>query len=525
MSDDLRALLVEDSPDDAELLIRELRRGGYSPEWLRVQTRDEFRAALQRQVWDLVLSDYSLPSFSAPEAFAVLKETGLDLPFIIVSGTVGEETAVAAMREGVHDYLLKGKLTRLAAAVERELREAALRAERRKMQERLLMADRMASVGTLAAGVAHEVNNPLAVILANLEFAVNDLQQLVDDARSQIPGDAWRDWLARRIAELAKPLRDAQECSERVRHIVQDLKVFSRSGNEERAGPVDVRRVLETSLRMAGNEIRHRARLLEDYAEVPAVQASESRLGQVFLNLIVNAAHAIPQGRAENHEIRIRTGMADLKRVVVEVHDTGTGIAPEHMSRIFDAFFTTKPAGVGMGLGLAICHRIITDLGGEIAVRSELGKGSSFRVLLPIARHVDQETPTSAPLVVHSPRRGRILIVDDEPMVQSSVLRMLGRDHEVIAEARAQEALQRLLAGEEFDVILCDLMMPHMTGMDLHAELARALPRAADRIVFMTAGAFTPTAREFLGEVANPRLEKPFDARSLRSLVQSLLRE
>jgi signal transduction histidine kinase len=524
MSNDLRALLVEDSPDDAELLIRELRRGGYSPDWLRVQTRDEFRAALLKQTWDIVLSDYSLPSFNAPEAFAVLRETGLDLPFIIVSGTVGEETAVAAMREGVHDYLLKGKLTRLSAAVERELREAASRAERRRMQERLVMADRMASVGTLAAGVAHEINNPLAVVLANLDFAVHDLQLLVDDARSHATSDSWREWLARRIGELAKPLCDARQCSERVRDIVQDLKIFWHSGTEERHGPVDVRHVLETSLRMAGNEIRHRARLVEDYAEVPPVQASESRLGQVFLNLIINAAHAIPEGRAEDHEIRIRTEIADGMRVQIEVDDTGQGIASEHMARIFDPFFTTKPAGIGMGLGLAICHRIIMDLGGEIAVRSEVGKGTSVRVLVPIATQVRQEGPASAPPAIRLSRRGRILVVDDEPMVQSAVLRMLGREHEVVAVTRAQEAVDRLLAGEPFDVILCDLMMPHMTGMDLHAELTRSLPKTADRMVFMTAGAFTPSAHEFLARVANPRLEKPFDARSVRSLVHSLLR-
>src|SRR5262245_17363618 len=178
LSSDLRLLLVEDSADDAELLIRELRRGGYTPRWLRVQTRAELRAALEQQTWDLVLADYSLPRFSAPEAFAVVKETGLDLPFIIVSGTVGEETAVEAMRAGVHDYLLKDKLTRLVAAAERELREAADRAERRKMQERLFTADRMVSVGTLAAGVAHEINGPLATVMLGLEISLERLAQV-----------------------------------------------------------------------------------------------------------------------------------------------------------------------------------------------------------------------------------------------------------------------------------------------------------------------------------------------------------
>src|SRR6266540_6268753 len=158
----LRVLIVEDNPDDADLILLELRRGGYDPDARRVETGDEMRAAFAERTWDLVVSDYSLPTFSAPGALAVVKSLALDLPFIVVSGTIGEDIAVEAMRTGVHDFLLKGSLRRFVAAIERELREAAMRAERRRIQEQLLISERMASVGTLAAGVAHEINNPLA---------------------------------------------------------------------------------------------------------------------------------------------------------------------------------------------------------------------------------------------------------------------------------------------------------------------------------------------------------------------------
>jgi CheY-like chemotaxis protein len=262
---------------------------------------------------------------------------------------------------------------------------------------------------------------------------------------------------------------------------------------------------------------------VKDYREVPAVRANESRLGQVFLNLIVNAAQATPEGRAERNEIRIRIAPWDGGRVAVEVRDTGTGIDPAHLPRIFDAFFTTKPVGVGTGLGLAICHRIVTSLGGEIEVRSELGIGTTVRVLLPVAVHPELEEPVVARPSLTPVRRGRILIVDDDSAMCSAIRRTLS-GHEVVAVTLAREALERVASGEQFDVVMSDLMMPHMTGMDLHAELSHIAPEVADRMVFMTGGAFTPGAREFLDRVPNPRLDKPFEPGTLRALVQTLMR-
>ncbi len=509
----LRVLLVEDSPDDAELVVLALRQGGYQVTHERVETEPTMRAALMQRRWDIVLSDYAMPSFSAPDALAVLEAVGLDIPFIIVSGTVGEETAVAAIRSGANDYVLKGHLARLCPAIDRELRDTEMRAERRRMQEQLLIADRMASVGTLAAGVAHEINNPLAAIIANLELMSMDLTVVARELNATM-----------RLREVFEELNDARECADNLRHIISDLKIFSRSTDEEQRGPVNVTRVLDSSLRMAWNEIRHRARLVKDYGSVPPVDANESRLGQVFLNLIVNAAHAIAEGDTEHNVIRVVTSVdAASDRVVVEVRDTGVGIPPENLTRIFDPVFTTKPIGVGTGLGLSICHRIVSGFGGEIQVQSQPGTGTVFRVLLPPS---PGRAPTTyvQPEAARASRRGRLLVIDDEPTVGRVIERALSVEHDVTVSGGAHEALKLLTAGEHFDLILCDLMMPQMTGMELHAELSATAPEIVERMVFLTGGAFTPGARSFMDTVANQHIDKPFDTKHLRALVNERLK-
>jgi signal transduction histidine kinase len=508
----LRVLMVEDSADDAELIICELERGGYRVSCERVETREDLLAKLSESSWDVVLSDYSMPQFSGPDALELVKSRGLDLPFIIVSGAVGEETAVRAMRSGAHDYVLKQSLMRLVPAVERELREAALRAERKKMQDQLIMSDRLVTVGTLAAGVAHELNNPLAALIANLDALARDL------ARASSNGG-----LAGATDDLFAELRDARESASRMRHIVGDLKSFSR-GSEDVAVPVDVHRVLDSSLRMAHNEIRHRARVVKDYGRVSPVQANEARLGQVFLNLVINAAQSIVEGHPSENQIRVSTCQPSPGRVVIEIGDTGAGIAPEHLPRIFDAFFTTKPSHVGTGLGLSICHRIVSALGGELAVESELGKGSTFRVVLPRAATDAASPAEDAPSSVAASRRGRVLVIDDEPLIATAIRRTLWLEHDVIIAPAAKGALERILRGEQFDVILCDLMMPQMTGMDLYDQLVRTAPNQAERMVFLSGGTATAAVREFLDDVPNQRLEKPFDTRQLVALVNDRTR-
>ncbi len=384
--------------------------------------------------------------------------------------------------------------------------------EQKQLQARLMLADRMASLGTLAAGIAHEINNPLAFTLSNLCLLEEEVLP-----RLELP--------ANERGELYKLLSDALLGATRVRDIVRQLKLFSRTEEQVRTEPVDVHRVLETAIGMAWNELRHRARLVRDYSERLLVDADEGRLGQVFLNLIVNAAQAIGEGNVEHNELRIVTQRLDGD-VVVEVRDTGAGMSEEHLARVFEPFFTTKPVGMGTGLGLSICHGIITSFGGRMEVESALGKGSTFRVILPATASARREaTLRVAPVRSVAPRRGRLLVVDDEPMIGMAIRRTLQREHEVVTLTSAREALTRILGGERFDVILCDVMMPEMSGMELHEELTRRAPELADRMVFLTGGAFTPQAREFLARVKNQRREKPFSAQELRDLVHELLTE
>ena len=512
----LRILLVEDDENDAALVLRHLRKSGYDVHHERVDTGAAMAEALTRP-WDLVLSDFSMPTFSAPDALAVLKEQQVDIPFIIVSGTIDDEMAVDAMRAGAQDFLTKGKFARLIPAIERELREAAIRAQQRKMQEQLLITDRMASVGTLAAGVAHEINNPLAALVANLEVVALSVAALLKGGRSPEEG-------MKGLRDIEEPLRDAREAADRVRQIVKDVKIFSRVDASE-SRPIDVHRIMDSSLRIAWNEIRNRARLTKNYGKVPMVQGNESRMGQVFLNLIVNAAQAIREGNPAGNEIRITTALAagDDGRVAVEVRDTGSGMSEAVRSKIFDAFFTTKPEGVGTGLGLSICHRLISEMGGAISVESEEGKGSVFRILLPAAKG-DAVTPDAVTPAPRPARRGRVLVVDDEEMLGTVIRRMLIGEHDVMTVTSARAALELVTRGERYDVIFSDLMMPDMTGMDLHAALTRQMPQQAERIVFMSGGAFTAPVRDFLGSVPNPRINKPFDVGTLRALVYNLTR-
>lgn len=378
--------------------------------------------------------------------------------------------------------------------------------EKRQSEAQMVATDRMASIGTLAAGVAHEINNPLAAVIANLELAINDIEALA---------------LGSAATELIEELRDAREAADRVRLIVRDLKLFSRA-EEERRGPVHVRDVLESTLRMTWNEIRHRARLVKAYDDVPMVIANEARLGQVFLNLVVNAAHSIPAGRAESNEIRLSTRYEN-ERVVIEVADTGAGMPPDVVKHVFTPFFSTKVTGGGTGLGLPISLRIVEDLGGEIRVTSREGVGSTFTVLLP-ASDAPSEVPRSERRgPAKPPRRGRVLVIDDEPIVAMAVRRSLAADHDVVTLSLTEEALALLRSGQRFDVILCDVMMPNMTGIDFYRELERMAPDEAKKVVFLTGGVFALQTRQFLDGIPNQRIEKPFTPEGLRAVVSERL--
>jgi len=363
--------------------------------------------------------------------------------------------------------------------------------ERRELFARMATADRLLSMGTLAAGVAHEINNPLSYLVSSLELL----------ARDATPAQA---------ALLA----DAREAAERVSAIVRDLHQLTRPAGDTLEA-VDVVRILTSSIKMVHNELRHRARLITSYApDLPRVAASSSRLGQVFLNLLVNAAQAFGDGPADREEVRVRvTASPDRKQVFVEIEDTGVGIPAEILGRVFDPFFTTKPHGSGIGLGLAISHQIVKSIGGDISVTSTVGVGSTFRISL---RAADPTAKITAPHieVPYVPSALRVMIIDDEVQLGRAVVSLLAPEHDVVAVTRARDALAQLASDHSFDAILCDLMMPEMNGMELYEHLPA---HYRQKLVFVTGGAFTPQARAFLA--GRTFLAKPFSEVQLRSAI------
>lgn len=383
--------------------------------------------------------------------------------------------------------------------------------ERNRLQARVAFADRMAAIGTLASGIGHEINNPLTYVLLNLGLLRRDLEQLARD-----PSPA-------RIETMSNLLEDARSGAERVRKIVQGLRTFAHAPTEER-GPVDVRAAIESALRLVQNEIRLRARLVTEFVDVPAVHADEPRLVQVFVNLLINAAQAIPEGSVEANEIRVTLRASARERVLIEVRDTGRGIPVESMSRVFDPFYTTKDVGQGTGLGLSITHAIVTSLGGEIAASSVEGGGTLFRVSLPASS--DASAAIVAPPAAQwatLPSRPRVLLVDDEETLLASLVVVLEQTFDVTAVSNGRDALGLIDAGERYDVILCDVMMAVVSGRQVYERLAEVAPDQAERIVFATGGAFTASAQTFLDAVPNARIDKPFNILEVRELLGAFL--
>ena len=403
--------------------------------------------------------------------------------------------------------------------------------ELKRLQAQLGQADRLSNMGMLAAGVAHEINNPLCYILYNLESLTEDLPPLLEAVRRSrarpghpsdprdptgVTGEGGQEPDPAGPDDVLFRLREALEGTRRIREIARGLGTFSRVEKNQLVR-IDLMQVIEVAVNMAFNEIKYRARLVKDYARTPAVLVNEGRLSQVFLNLIINAAHAVTEGDVDSNEIRVRT-WAEGDEVCAEVRDTGSGIAPEQIGKLFDPFFTTKKVGDGTGLGLAISKNIVEDHGGTIQVSSEVGVGTSFVVRLPVREEEAAAPRAPSPATAAPGVRGRILIVDDEAGIRTSMARML-RAHETVQAATGAEAMAILENDQAFDLILCDMMMPHISGMDLHEWLRGRQPRLAGQLIFITGGVFTPRARDYLSGIDNLRLEKPFDVAEFKMLV------
>jgi|HubBroStandDraft_1064217.scaffolds.fasta_scaffold40286_2 signal transduction histidine kinase len=515
-------LVVEDDEDIRETLVSLLSMEGF-----RVTGCSNGHEALAGlRVFpkpDLILLDLRMPVMDGWQ-FRVAQKGDPQLAGIPAIALSADSTAQAAAIDA-EAYLRKPvDYDTLLDTIDRLLLESA----HRDLEVRLAQTDRLTSMGTLAAGVAHQINNPLAYVLLNLGYVTEEIQKLlgVDEGTAgenkNIDG---------RVREVLLALEHARDGAERIRDIVWSFKTFFRP--ERETGVIlDVTRVLDAVLAMVQNEIRHRARLVKNYApEVPEVFANEARLGQMFLNLILNAVQALPEDRAISNEIRVSVKPLAPDRIVVEIEDNGVGIPSQVHGRIFEPFFSTKPVGVGTGLGLSICHGVVAALQGTLTFESEVGRGTVFRVELPTGVRTSAATqptsPPKAPISGAAPlppaRRGRILVVDDEPIVCFSLERLLAREADVVTAPSAGQALAMIQEGARFDVLLCDLMLPGMDGPTLHEKIRALDSLQAKRMVFMTGGVFTVRAREFLDAWENKRLSKPFDVEALLALVRGEL--
>jgi len=575
--------------------------------------------------------------------------------------------------------------------------------ERNRLRAKLLLSDRMASLGTLAAGIAHEINNPLSYVSGNLEVIAETIAEVRGPPTVEMLG------------EIDAAVADARDGAERVRKIVLGLRAFTRSEHAKLV-PLELAGVLEVAIRMTSNEVRHRAQLVCEFAPTPVVLGDDGRLTQVFINLLTNAAHSIPEGRSDRNRITLRTYTSDRGHAVIEVEDTGSGMTPDVQARVFDPFFTTKEVGAGTGLGLAICHGIIDALGGQISIESppqravgatggaaggpvvgaagaaggsvgaaggavvgsavgaaggpgvgaavspaagaavgpavgaavgpgvgaaggpavgaavspavgavvgatvgpavgaagaaggavgaavgpvggaagaaggaigaaggavgvaggavgaavspavgaavspavgvavspavgaavspavgvavspaagamvgQTGSGTLVRVVLPtrVARNEGAPVVAAAPAPVAAAAPGglprlRVMLIDDEPLVAETIARLLRQDHDVTVATRGEDAISLITTGARFDAIVSDVMMPTMTGIELSEELQRLAPEQAQRLIFLSGGAFTEHARARLEQIGVPQLAKPVTAAALRDCVREV---
>jgi signal transduction histidine kinase/CheY-like chemotaxis protein len=405
------------------------------------------------------------------------------------------------------------------AASRREL-EAAYRALQ-DTQGQLIHAGKLAAIGQLAGGVAHEINNPASYVAmshAVLARQVTRLRALLD-AAGLLDGEQAE--IARLLSSMDLVLADASDGMQRIRAVVRDLRTFSRM-DDEAMEAVDLSEVVLAACNLARHEIRYRAELITALGEVPPVRGNRGRLGQVLMNLLVNAAQAIPEGSEDEHHIRIAT-RRDGGRAVLLVEDSGPGVPEQLRSRIFEPFFTTKPAEIGTGLGLSLVAEIVRRHGGTIEVGVGQYGGARFEIGLPLFEAggptLSAEPPHGEPT---PPERARILLIDDDTILLRSVQSLLEPEHEVITALGGADGLTILSRDKDFDVVLCDLLMPRVDGLAVFSVLERTAPELAERVVFCSGGAVTRRSKEFLALMKNRVIEKPLAEDVLLDVIKTL---
>ncbi len=512
MKKTLRVLAVEDSEDDILLLSRELRRSGYDLDIERVETAEAMAASLDGREWDIILADYYLPLFGGLEALNMVKERGLDLPFIIVSGVIGEETAVAAMKAGAHDYIMKDNLARLSPAIDRALQEVFTRQERRRLEDQLRQAQKMEAVGLLAGGIAHDFNNILTAIMGYGSL----LQSLLPTE------DPLRTYVDQILTASVKAAT-----------LTQSLLAFSRK-QVLSIEPVDVNGVIENISKLLSRIMGEHIEVKTDLSAIPLhVMADKGQLEQVLMNLATNSRDVMPEGGCfvvSTEMIELDDSYAQFgdylqtgKYVSISASDTGFGMDEETRQKIFEPFFTTKEAGKGTGLGLSIVYGIIKQHKGFVEVQSSRGRGTTFRMLLPMVEEGTESHNCQVQDRLASGGSETILVAEDNEAVRDLVKDVLEKSgYRVIHAVDGEDAVARFNESPQaVDLALLDVVMPKKGGVRVFEELQRGKPEL--KVLFMSGYVNDVEARKEISEKGLSFLKKPLSLDELLFKIREIL--
>jgi signal transduction histidine kinase len=513
MKSPLRILHLEDNSLDGEVVERTLAAGGVSCTINRVASRAEFMKALQVNDVDLILADYKLPDFDGMSALKTCREQAPDMPFILVTGIMGEEQAIDSMQSGATDYVLKGRLCRLCPAVRRAMHDVEGRAARKRVEEQFVQAQKMEVVGRLAGSVAHDFNNLLSVILGYNEVILAAL-----GPHHPLCGDA----------------EEIKHAADRAVGLTRQLLSFSRK-QAFLPVPMDLNEVVSGMSNILTRLIDENVELVVATGkDLGWIKADSGYIGQVLMNLVVNARDAMPQGgkvTVETHRVALDSdsksqhpGVPPGDYVVMAVSDTGMGMLPEVKARLFEPFFTTKPKSKGTGLGLATCQAIVRQCGGYIEVASEVGRGSAFQVYFP--RLAQTAAPALADAKTGPSPRGKetLLLVEDEPCVRHLAVHVLSAlGYNVLSASNGQEGLRvaQEHKGLPIHLVITDVIMPRMGGKVMAEWLKATFPDL--KVLFTSGYTDDAIAKHGVLDAGVDFLPKPYTPSSLAHKVRAIL--
>ncbi len=507
----IRVLMIEDSEDDALLIARELQEGGYDVEYQRVDTPGALSLACDLKEWDLIISDFSMPHFSGTDALHFVRSRHLGVPFIFVSGTMGEETAVSAMRNGAQDYLMKGNLKRLVPAIQRELRDYEQTQERKRLEKHVQQLQKFEAIGRLSGGIAHDFNNMIGAVLGWAELGYEEAG----------PG-----------TKLRERFKKIREQSNRAAKLTSQLLAFGRR-QVLQPSKVNLNVFIQEEMNFLGKVIGENIDVRTECSpDLRVIHADPTQLQQVFMNLCLNARDAMPAGGQLTIETKNVTIDEDFCRINVHatpgryvsfsVTDTGTGMDAVTVDHIFEPFFTTKELGRGTGLGLATVYGIVKQHHGFIFVDTEPGKGSSFRVYFPAeaGTHEPRE-PSNGEKALKGTET--ILLAEDHDGLRESVQEMLqSLGYRVISAFDGKKAIALFEENvKQIDLVVMDVVMPSKSGLEAYREMSAVRPEIA--VIFTSGYAAEAGNLSALLEKGVMFLQKPYDVSKLSQMIRNAL--